>query len=81
MVAITSKELNSYICIALLTYRDISTLMSDSYCRMTMDINPSGPTLFMLVSGAGLSNQKLSCARSKLTFGPKHKTVRIPSHA
>jgi hypothetical protein len=81
MVAITSKELNGYICIALLTYRDLSSLMSDSYCRMTMDINPSGPTLFILVSGAGLSNQKLSCARSKLTSWAKTYKVTIPSHA
>jgi len=50
MVAITSKEVSCYIRIALLTYRDLSTLMSDSCCRMTLDINPSGPILFILVS-------------------------------
>lgn len=80
MVAITSKELNGYICIAILTYRDVSTLMSDSICRMTMHINPSGPTQFIFVSGTALSNQKLSCARSKLTFWAKTYNVTIPSH-
>jgi len=50
MVAITSKELNCYIHSALLTNTYLLTLMSDSCCRMTLDIKPSGPTLFIFVS-------------------------------
>ena len=49
MVAITSEELNCYIRNALLTDRYRLTL-SDSCRRMTLGINPSGPTLFILVS-------------------------------